>query len=152
MLSKIEKFFKNRLEIQEEETGDSLDNKLMVSTTVLFLEMAYADFDISVEEEKHIKTTLHDFFNLKQTEINELIKLASDSRDDRNDIWLFTNLIKENFNREQRLRILEQLWRLIFADSKVDRYEDALIRKITNLLGLEHREMIQAKLKAKNSQ
>ena len=45
--------------------------------------------------------------------------------------------------------MLEELWLLIYADGRVDKFEDVLIRKMTTLLGLEHRDMISAKLSAK---
>ena len=99
MISKIEQFFKDRLEVRTEDAADSLDQKLMIATTVLFLEMAFADSEVSKEEENHIQDTLHDFFDLDQPEIEELIEVASDSRNNRNDIWLFTNLLKQNFDR-----------------------------------------------------
>ena len=57
--------------------------------------------------------------------------------------------MKEQYSRSDKIKILEMLWQLVYADGHMDKYEDALIRKINNLLGLTHGEMIQAKLKAK---
>jgi uncharacterized tellurite resistance protein B-like protein len=150
MLSKLETFINKHLK-EPAINNDSTEEQIMISTAVLFLEMAYADFDISSEEETHMIEILHELFNLDSDEIDELINTAKESRSDRPDIWMFTDLLKTHFNREQKIRILENLWRLIFADGRIDRYEDALIRKITTLLGLEHGDMIQTKLKVKNN-
>lgn len=152
MLSKIENFIKNTLSPPDEDSStDQLDHKLKIATAVLFLEMAYIDFNLATEEEEHISNTLVELFKLRPDQVRELIEIARDERDDKHDIWTFAGLIKTNFSREQKKDILEKLWLLIFADGKVDKFEDRLIRKISTLLGLEHGEMITAKLKIKKS-
>jgi uncharacterized tellurite resistance protein B-like protein len=151
MINKLEKFIKEVFTESETKTDPKeLEKQLMIATTVLFLEMAYADFNLSSDEEEHMKETLQDFFMLSSSQVDELIDLAKENRADKNDIWTFAGLVKEKFSRDQKLSILEKLWLLIYADGTVDKYEDRLIRKITTLLGLEHGEMIQAKLNAKN--
>ncbi|MGD9487428.1 MAG: TerB family tellurite resistance protein [Calditrichaceae bacterium] len=150
MLAKFESFIRDNLLTDKNATSATLEKKQMVATTVLFLEMAFADFEISPEEEKQIESSLMKFFNLESWEVSELIELAKEKRSSRNDIWLFTNTIKSEFTRQQKLWIIEKLWQLIFADGKIDKYEETLIRKITTLLGLEHGDMIQAKLAVKN--
>lgn len=149
MFDKFEKFFKDKIVIDSKAGRADTEQRLMIATTVLFLEMAYADFEVLPEEEEHIEQTLEQFFKLSRRQITEVIEAAKQSRRERNDIWLFTNLIKETFDRSQKLWILEKLWALIYADGTVDKYEDHLIRKLSNLLGLDHGEMIQAKLNAK---
>lgn len=152
MLSKIESFFKEHLSASDQETGRQIEARLKIATTVLFLEMAYSDFELHEDEQQHIRQTLTDLYGLSTEEIEDLVDIAKDSRENRQDIWVFTNLLKDNFDRDQKIHIVEQLWQLIYADGHVDKYEDALIRKITNLLGLEHGEMIQAKMKARDNQ
>ena len=148
MLSKIEEFLKSNFMLSEEEsTPDQLDQKLKIATTVLFLEMAYIDFDYSVKEEKQIAKTLVELFDLDSDEVTELIAIAREQRNSKVDIWTFAGLIKSNFSHEQKRDILEKLWILIYADGKVDKFEDRLIRKISTLLGLEHGDMIAAKIK-----
>jgi uncharacterized tellurite resistance protein B-like protein len=151
MISKIEQFFKSHFMDTSEEEPRNLEQRLMIATTVLFLEMAYADFNLTSDEEEHIRQTLQDFFMLPSAQVQELIDLSRESRANKNDIWTFAGLIKENFSRAQKEKMLEKLWLLIYTDGTVDKYEDRLVRKITNLLGLEHGDMIAAKLKVKNS-
>lgn len=150
MLNKLEKFIKDVFtEPEGQKDPKELEKQLMIATTVLFLEMAYADFNLTEEEEHHMQDTLQDFFMLSADQVDELIGLAKENRAEKNDIWTFAGLVKEKFSRDQKLSILEKLWLLIYADGTVDKYEDRLIRKITTLLGMEHGEMIQAKLNAK---
>jgi uncharacterized tellurite resistance protein B-like protein len=65
------------------------------------------------------------------------------------DLWQFTNLINQNFGNEQKVKILEILWHVIFVDGKVDKYEEHLIRKVSFLLDLHHSDLIDAKLRVK---
>lgn len=149
MLSKIARFFSEKITAAPElQVADHKNHQLMIATAALFLEVASADFEISAEEKNHIKVTLKQFFDIRPDEVDDLLESAQHARETRNDIWLFTNLIKESFDRGQRLGILENLWTIILADDSVDKYEDSVIRKINNLLGLEHGDMISAKIKA----
>ncbi len=137
--------------INEDADQKQVDERdLMVATAGLFLEMVYADFEIHPEEEKQLTDALSNLFDLSQEEINQLLNEAKQTRDQRQDIWQFASLIKDHLERDQRLQILTNLWRIVFADGRVDKYEDALMRKITNLLGLDHSEMIETKLRVKN--
>ena len=152
MLSKLEQLIKNTFVPSDEGISpDQLDRKLKVATTVLFLEMAYIDFNLALEEEEQILNTLVELFELKPDQVQELIEIAREERDNKTDLWAFAGLIKANFSHEQKIVVLEKLWVLIFADGKVDKFEDRLIRKISTLLGLEHGEMIAAKIKVKKT-
>ncbi len=122
---------------------------LTVATTVLFLEMAYADETVSEEEEQHMRDTLSAFFKISVERVEELIEVAAEKRQSHTDIWFFTSQIKERFDRDTRKVIVEKLWGLVLSDGKVDKYEEALVKKISRLLGLSHGEMIEGKLKAK---
>jgi uncharacterized tellurite resistance protein B-like protein len=150
MLNKVEQLIRTSFTSDEEDSSEQLDQKLKVATTVLFLELAYIDFNLAVEEEEQISNTLVELFGLQPNEVQDLKEIAREERDNKIDIWTFAGLIKTNFSREQKIDVLEKLWMLVFADGQVDKFEDRLIRKISTLLGLEHGEMIVAKIKVKN--
>jgi len=141
MFGKLEGFFRGT---EAKPKDDSLGK---IAPAVLYLEMASADFEVSSEEREKIRSTLRRFFGLGKEEVDGLMDAAGRERAARNDLWYFTNAIKQKYSREQKKIILENLWEIIFADGRVDKYEDALIRKVTGLLGLEHADMIAAKLK-----
>jgi len=143
MFKNLEKFFNSADSDTEHKPA------LEIAAAVLFLEMASADFEVLDEEKEQIKQTLSRCFNLDITKIDDLIAEASSQRKSRNDLWYFTNAVRKELNREQKMKLLEDLWMIIYADGRVDKFEDMLIRKMTTLLGLEHSEMITAKLKAK---
>ena len=151
MLKKLEQFIHdNFAPVHEDNNADQLDEKLKIATTALFLEMAYIDFNLASEEEDQISDILVELFGLNPDQVRDLIEISRLQRDRKTDIWTFAGLIKTNFSREQKINILEKLWMIIFADGKVDKFEDHLIHKISDLLGLDHSEMIAAKIKIKN--
>ncbi len=150
MLQRLEKFFKEQLQPASDKSTEEQEAKIRIATAVLFLEMAFADFEIDPQEEREITHSLQTLFSLEAAQVDRLLQEAKHKRSEAHDIYRFTNLLKEAYSREERIRILEMLWLLIFADGRVDKYEDALIRKITTLLGLEHGDMIQAKLAMRN--
>lgn len=125
------------------------EHDLMVATAGLFLEVINADFEVNPEEEKQLRALLSKRFRLTDSEMDELISFAKQDRGKRQDIWQFAFRLKEHLPRRKRIDILIDLWRLIFADGRLDMYEDALIRKITELLGLDHSEMIETKIRVK---
>ncbi len=127
------------------------EKDLMVATAGLFLEMVYADFDVHPEEEAQMVKALQSLFDLSEQDIEPLLGEARATREQRQDIWRFASVLKDHLSRQQRLRILQYLWKIVFADGRVDRYEDALMHKITNLLALDHSDMIEAKLAVKKA-
>ena len=147
MLRRLEKFLNKHPQAKDKMPSEKSAEKVMLATTALFLEMVYADFKIDPQEEKEIVSALKTIFNIRDQEIVLLIEEAKAERASKYDIWGFTNIIINNFSQEERINILEKLWLLVFADGRVDKYEDALIRKISGLLGLEHSDMIQTKLR-----
>ena len=142
--------FLEKLITNEPNTVQISERDLQLATAGLFLEMVYADFEPHPDEQKQLFNALQNLFQLSQQEIDQLLREAKQIREQRQDIWQFASLIKDHLEREQRLKILSNLWKIIFADGRVDKYEDALMRKITNLLGLDHSDMIETKLEVKN--
>ncbi len=65
------------------------------------------------------------------------------------ELFQFTRLIDDAFTPEQKVQVVERLWRIAYADEQVDRLEEHLVRKIANLLHVSHRDYIAAKLAAR---
>ncbi len=143
------KFFEEILTSKKEEKPIN-EHQLMTATAGLFLEMVYADFEMHPAEEEQLIAALKSHFNLTEKQIAQLLTEAKISREQRQDIWQFASILKDRLDRDERLQILTNLWRIVFADGHIDKYEDALMRKITNLLGLDHSDMIESKLQVKH--
>jgi uncharacterized tellurite resistance protein B-like protein len=66
-----------------------------------------------------------------------------------NDYFQFTSLVNRHFTQEQKLRIVELMWRVAYADAELSAHENHLMRKIGDLLHIAHGDYIAAKMKAK---
>jgi uncharacterized tellurite resistance protein B-like protein len=127
--------------------GIDPDEKLQMATCVILLEVAGADNEFSPVECEHIINALRDRFRLPQQEAEELIKAAQEERDESSDIWKFTNQINQACSNDEKIQIIEEVWRLIYADSILDGHEDFLVHKLARLMNLKHPILIEAKMK-----
>ena len=131
----------------ENDKGESAEKRIQVATCALLIEMGQTDNEFSEEEQDRILSILKKEFSLTDEMSKELIELAKLELKASVDLWQFTNLINDNYTPEDKIRLIEMIWRVIYADGKLDKHEDYLVKKLTTLLNLRHKEMIDAKLK-----
>jgi uncharacterized tellurite resistance protein B-like protein len=120
-----------------------------LAACVLLLEAAHIDDECTTEELDHVIFTLKNDFSLDQAHVDELIELARAERQNSIDLWQFTNHINQQYSKEGKMAVMESVWRIIFADGKLEMHEDYFAHKLANLMRLSHAEMIDAKLRAK---
>ena len=151
MLSKISDFFNSNINTASTESAEEKSERISLATCALLLEMAHADSEFGDEEKILIISILKDKFNLSNSDASELIDLADLERKESLDLWQFTHLINENFSRQDKFDVLKILWSVVYADGKVDMHEEYLMRKLSNLLDMEHRDMIESKIQARDN-
>ncbi|MDY6951413.1 MAG: TerB family tellurite resistance protein, partial [Thermodesulfobacteriota bacterium] len=61
------------------------------------------------------------------------------------------NLVNQHYSRQEKIQIIQMVWQIVYADQKLDKHEDYLVHKLSKLLRLTHKELIDAKLKVKAS-
>ncbi len=125
-------------------------DRVQVATCVLLLEMAHSDGELHDLEGALIEDLLQKKFSLSAETTAELLQLADGERQSSFDLHQFTRQINENFSIEEKLEVLEGLWRIVYADGVLDKYEEHLMRQLASLLRLSHRQMIDAKLKVRD--
>jgi len=118
-----------------------------VATAVFLLEIAHADSQVHHLEEVAVKKGLRTILEKSESQVDSLLEKARKARDKSFDLYQFAKEINGYFQIEEKNGILENIWRVVYADGVVDKYEEALVRKIAKLMRLSHREMIEAKLK-----
>lgn len=123
--------------------------KMHIAAGVVLLEAVHIDNDCNDAEMEHVVETLRDRFGVADDCISELLELAHVERKNAIDLWQFTNDINRTFPREDKKKVMEEVWRIFFADGQLDRHEDHFAHKLANLLRLSHQEMIDAKLRAR---
>ena len=151
MLSKIADFFTSNMHTESHESPADNSDRISMATCALLLEIAHADSEFNDEEKEKIIIILKDKFNLNSSAAQSLIDLADLERKESLDLWQFTNLINQNFTQEEKLKVIEVLWSVVYADGKVDMHEEYLMRKLSFLLNIDHSDMIDTKIRARNA-
>ena len=151
MIENIKHFFTEKIDTTDQKSQESTEDSVSIATCALLLEMAHADSEFSEDERDNIINSLQSVFDMTEKDAKELIRLAELEREESLDLWQFTNLINQNYSREEKIRVAETLWTIIYTDGKVDQHEEYLMRKLTYLLDLDHQDMIEAKFKARDS-
>ncbi len=131
---------------------DKRPDALHVAVVVLLLEVAYADEKLSSEDRSGIQGFIESRARLSEAATDELLQLADQVRKQSIELWQFTHLIAENFSLEQKLDLIEMMWRIIYDDGKLNMEEDNLVHKLSTLVGLRHSELIESKLKVLREQ
>lgn len=121
-----------------------------IAVCVLLLEVAKSDDEFDGEEREHIVETLVRRFDLSEEDAHELMAIARERRMASSDLWKFTNAVNQRCTPNEKLEIMEEIWRVIYADGTLDAHEDYLAHKFARLLNLNHPQLIQAKLKVLN--
>ncbi len=125
------------------------EKKLQIATCALFLEVANADDEFSVEEREKIIIIMKKTFNLTDEAVEDLIDLSKTHMEKSISIYEFTDIVNKNFSRDQKMEVLKHLWRLSYIDDFLHKYEDYFIRKISGNLHLTHADLISAKMEVK---
>ncbi len=148
MLRTIQEFFDTRIGAAST-APESTERALQLATAALLVEVSRADHEIKPEERRVISEAVRRTFNLSQHDTDVLLTLAEEEAQTATSTHQFTRLIDQHFPVEQKIHIVELLWRVAFADANKDRHEEHLIRRISDLLHVPHREFIDAKVRAR---
>lgn len=146
MLDAIRRFFRENLD-PVEATDDDPVHQLQLATAALLFEVSRVDNVISADERDAITRAVKDKFALGAAETEELMDLAQREAEDSSSYYGFTSLINDHFTPEQKERVIEFMWRVAAADRAVDPHQEALVRKIADLLYLPHSTFIRTKLR-----
>lgn len=150
MLNSILQFFDRHI-AQSAEPSEDPEHRLRLATAALLIEVGRADFHWHEQELNSLSQLLQTQFALTREEVQELIQLADEEVENSVSYHDFTRLINQSFDYEQKCRLLEMLWQVAYADQHLDKYEEALIRKIADLIYVRHTDFIKAKLSVREA-
>jgi uncharacterized tellurite resistance protein B-like protein len=128
-----------------ETESDSRERELQLATAILLIEVARADFSQDDEEIRVMAGLLESHLELEREEVARLIEDAMAEADHHATLQAFTRQLHEELGHQEKLRIVELLWRVALADSVLDKHEDHLIRKIAGLLYISHSDLIRVR-------
>jgi uncharacterized tellurite resistance protein B-like protein len=151
MLLAIKQFFEDKLSVNAEQAAQQNDKKIELATAALMFELMRTDSHIDEREKQMLTELLRKTFALEQDSLQELLGLAEMAATQATSLFEFTSLINESYSYEQRVQLIENLWRVAFADHTLDRYEEHMIRKVGGLIHIKHSDFIRTKLQVKEA-
>jgi uncharacterized tellurite resistance protein B-like protein len=151
MLDLVKRYFTKNNENRQASTSHEDPRRIMVATCALLLEIAAIDNEFSADEQEIILSILKNDYKMSENEAASLIDTAQAQRERSIDLWRFTNLINQNYSEEERISVIELVWKVIYADGRLDGHEDHLVHGLAGLLRLSHSQLIEAKLRAKGA-
>ena len=131
---------------EEDEAARGQARNLAVAA--LLVEVLRADYDVADDERRQVVASIRGILGLDDAQCEQLLVEAEQRVDRAHDLHQFTAEINRELAHEEKLRLVEQLWRVASADTVVHKYEEHIIRRICGLLHVSHREFIAAKLRA----
>jgi len=126
-------------------------NTDLIKVAALLIHAAKIDENYSDQEEKIIKKTLLEL-GIKKENLENIMINAKKIEDNANQILDFTREIK-NMNQENKIKIVESLWQIIYSNQEADMYETGLMRKLAGLLYIDNKTMgdIKERIKKENT-
>ena len=151
MLNSIRQFFENKLVNNEEEPTSSSIAKTDLACAALLIEVINSDHKLEEQETQAFFSVLQNNLNIPGEDIDELVELAENQAKEATSLYEFTSLINSDYDYSQKVGLIENMWRIAFSDNNLDKYEDHLIRKISDLIYVSHSDFIRAKLKVRDT-
>ena len=150
MIDFLKTFFDQKLSPEGTDDEDQKLKAYELAGAALMVEVMQTDHQLDERESEEFIKVLQDTFQLDAKEVDEIAGLAQEQADHATSLYEFTRLINDNYSYQDKVRLIENLWRLAFADEKLDKYEEGLIRRIADLIHVSHGDFIKAKLRVKS--
>lgn len=133
------------------ESAKDEQHLLQLAAAVLLVEVMRADPELGMAERRAGIAALRDKFALADDEIDRLLELAEQTARSATDYFAFTSRINGAFEMEQKLRLVEHMWRVAYADSSLSAHENHLMRRVADLLHIPHGAYVHAKMRAQQA-
>lgn len=117
----------------------------LVASCAILLEMAESDQDFDPQERGLIESMLQERYSLGGEEVKALIEKTERERARHSDLFPFTHAITKTYSPDQKRDLLVMVWRVIFADGRLNPYEDQLAHRLQRMLAVNHSLLMEAK-------
>ncbi len=123
--------------------GDSADNDAdaaQVAAVALLIEAAVMDGDFDQAERHTIARLLAERFGFDAGAIEDLIAAGEDAVEHSHQLYAFTRVVKQGFDFDERIKMIEMLWEVAYADGQLHDYEASLVRRVAGLIHVTDRD------------
>jgi uncharacterized tellurite resistance protein B-like protein len=151
MIDIVKRFFGGSTPGNSASANQQTAHDVRVAVCALCIEIARIDEKFTPQELDTLLSILKDKYQLSGDHAQALMDAADRELEDSVDLWQFAQLINENYSIDEKIEIIEILWKIVYVDGKMDEHEHYLMNKLSNLLRLSHNQLIDAKLKVLHS-
>ena len=116
------------------ESAQDRDAALRLATAILMVDVAQADSVFEESEFERVLQLVENHFGLSAEEAAALVNEAGDRAEDLVSVHEFTQLLHEHLDDSEKAQVVALLWKIAYADGRLDKYEDSLVLKISDLL------------------
>ncbi len=120
-------------------------DELQLAAAALLVEAAHLDESYDEVERQAVAHAIMHEFELSDEECETLLQQAEAAQHEATDLYRFIRKFDLNFGREERLRLIEMLWRVVYSDGELHPYESNLIQRIAGMLHVTDRERAEAR-------
>ncbi len=131
--------------------ADDPQRELRLAAAAILVEAALTDGREDAREFALIRRVLAEHFGLDAGETERLVTRATEVAHSAVDWNRFTRVLKQGFDAEERLWMLEMLWQVVLADGELDAWEDTLVRQVAALLAVTDHDRALARQRAQSS-
>jgi uncharacterized tellurite resistance protein B-like protein len=147
MIDLLRRILSQHTENEGELQHNDTIHDIRIAACALLLEMATIDGEFSGPEKENIVTILKQEHGLSDDMVESVIKASEQELEESVDLWQFASTINNQYSVDEKIRVMEMIWKIVYADGHLDQHEDYLAHKISRLLRLSHPQLIGAKLK-----
>lgn len=121
-----------------------------LAAAVLLLEVARADYDQQPAERAALRAGLIRDFGVAEATVDALLAQAEQRAKDSVSLFEFVQTLNATMDIERKRELLQLLWKVAYADGRIDAQEEHLLRRLADLLHLSHADFIRGKLANQN--
>lgn len=146
MLKQIRDFFQTEFGSDEDNPSGCMgEAQRRLACAALLIEVAIVDNEFDGAELATMKHILNTQFDIPENELDALIALAHSECSEATSMYQFTQLINQHCGQDEKYELVTGMWRVAFTDGDLDKYEEYIIRKVSDLIHLAHSDFIRAK-------
>ncbi len=127
------------------------EEAIRLSTAVLMADVARADYEFDEDEFSMLLDLVQLHFGLSAEDATQLANEASEVAEDLVSLHDFTQLLHNSLSHDEKAEVVALLWRIAYADGRLDKFEDSLVLKISDLLHVSRGKVMQLKHDAKEA-
>ena len=148
MLNALQGLFDRLWPAEPGAAPQAAEHQLQLATAVMLVEVMRADTSFHAGEREVVRAALSDKFGLSAEEAARLSALAETTAQGASDLFTFTTLINERFDMAQKLRMVEHMWRVAYADGHLSAHERHVLWRVADLLHVPQGAYVHARMRA----